>query len=893
MNARPKNNTMRKQIIICVLMTLIASAVFYKAVNVYILSQAEKNIQNLLLSNNGIHHYIQRVMLPALSRYKQEGRLSDSFYAPELFSSSSIVRNQHQFYNEERSAAGFPELYYKMAAQNPRNPANKADAREVELIERFNYDRSLTKIKEVVDIQGEKFLTLAIPFLQNEKPCLACHGKRADAPLDLQKIYPGEGGFNEMVGEIRAITSIRAPLEDESLLLTALCGALAVGAFSLFFLMFSNDRLTKRVAASTTLLQENEQFLKAIQDSMQVGLFLIDSSTRLIVEVNQAALDIIKLPRQEVVGRTCFFCLSPSEGENCPIMDGGQAVDRSERILIDGHGQRIPVMKSAVAVEISNKSYIIETFIDISERKKEQEHIVESEKRLRNLLESTSCAPWEFNLQTCRFTSMGTQIEKILGYPAESWQDIATWRSRLHPEDQEWASDYCASRTDLGQNHDFVYRAIHADGSCRWIRNVVSVGTLSDGSQQVLGFMQDITSQKEIELERESLKSRLQQAHKMEAIGTLAGGIAHDFNNILGVILGFAGMAKDDAPPKSKLSKDLDRILVAGRRARNLVKHILTFSRHSQIDRMVLSPQPILKEASKMLRATLPSTITIREDISPDCGRIDADPTQLHQILMNLGTNAFHAMEESGGTLTIELKTADQLPPDFAVARNLLPADFVELTVSDTGCGIPPAIIDRIFTPFFTTKEVGKGTGMGLSILYGIMHDYDGTITVSSEPGKGASFHLYFPKILSGDASAAMDQQAIPLGKERILLVDDEALLCEMGRDMLERLGYTVSTQQCSKEALAEFSRHPHDFDMVITDHTMPGMTGLELSRRILQIRPDLPIILCTGYSAQVSDETAKANGIRDFVLKPVSKTMFSQAIRKVFDGSKDQTARI
>jgi PAS domain S-box-containing protein len=686
---------------------------------------------------------------------------------------------------------------------------------------------------------------------------------------------------------------LRAPLEDEYHVLTALCGGLAVGAFSLLLLVFSNKRLANAVAASTVLLQENERYLKAIQDSMQVGLLLIDSSTRTIVDVNQAALDISKRPRHEVVGRTCFACLFPAEERNCPILDGGQAIDRSERILLDGHGQEIPIMKSAVAIDISGKNYIIETFIDISERKKEQEYIVESEKRLRNFLESTSSAPWEFDRQNCRFTSMGEQIEKILGYPADSWQDFTTWHSRLHPEDQDWASEYFVSRIPQGQNHDFVYRAIHADGSCRWIRNVVSFVAGGNGPEQLLGFMQDITSQKEIELEKESLKSRLLQAHKMEAIGTLAGGIAHDFNNILGVILGFAGMANDDAPPESRLSKDLDRILVAGNRARDLVKQILAFSRDSEIVRMVLSPQPILKEALKMLRATLPSTITIKEDISSDCGRLLADPTQLHQILMNLGTNASHAMEESGGTLTIELKTADQLPPDFAVALKLLPADFVELTVSDTGCGIPPAIIGRIFDPFFTTKEIGKGTGMGLSILYGIVHDYGGTITVSSEPGKGSSFHLYFPKSRSEASSAAMDQQAIPPGKERILLVDDEALLCEMGRDMLERMGYTVSAQQCSNDALAEFSSHPHDFDLVITDQTMPGMTGLELSRRILQIRPDMPVILCTGFSTQVSDETAKANGIRDFVLKPVSKTMLAQVIRKVLDGSKNQRVRI
>ena len=882
MSASEKDTTLRRHVIISVVITLVATAGFYKASSIYILSQAEKNIQNLLLSHKGIHHYVQRVMLPALIKYRKEGKLSESFYAPELFSSSYIVRNQHQFYNEERELAGFSKLYYKLAAKNPRNPVNKADALEEGLIERFNQDRSLTKVRKIVDIDGQKFLYLALPFLTNEKFCMRCHGARQDAPLELQTRYPGEGGFNEKVGDIRAITSIRAPLHEENHLLTVILAAVALGACSFLYLVIFNKRLANKVADSTHLLRENEKYLKAIQESMQVGLLLIDAKTRTVVDVNQVALDVIKLPRQEVLGRQCFSCLCPAGENQCPILDNGQTVDQSERTLIDGQGQKIPIMKTATTIDINGKSYVIETFIDISERKKEQEHLAENEKKLRTFLESTSSVPWELDLASGRFTYIGAQIEKILGYPVDSWLDISSWRARLHPDDQEWAFAYCTSHTAKGEDHDFTYRAVHADGSYRWIRDVVSVISGSDGPVKLLGFMQDVSAQKKIEQEKASLESRLNQAQKMEAIGTLAGGIAHDFNNILSVILGYAGMAKEDAPPESSLSQDLERILGAGERAKDLVRQILAFSRHSQIERMTLSPQPILKESLKMLRASIPTTITIVDNIRPNCGCLDADPTQLHQILMNLCTNAYHAMEENGGTMTIELKTAERLPADFTVPQGLTSTDFLELTVSDTGCGIPPAVIDKIFEPYFTTKEVGKGTGMGLSITYGIVHDYGGTIYVESELGRGTAFHLYFPKSSSEATHVAVAQEAVPLGKERILLVDDEEFLCEMGREMLQKLGYAVSAHHSSLAALDEFLQDPAKFDLVITDQTMPDITGLELARRILELRPETPIILCTGYASRVTEELAKAHGIREFVLKPISKDMITRLIRKV-----------
>jgi len=391
--------------------------------------------------------------------------------------------------------------------------------------------------------------------------------------------------------------------------------------------------------------------------------------------------------------------------------------------------------------------------------------------------------------------------------------------------------------------------------------------------------------QRRTEEERAKLQAQLNQAQKMEAIGVLAGGIAHDFNNILGVILGYADMAREDAPPDSLFAKDLERVVSSAHRAKDLVKQILAFSRQSTVDRIPMKLQPIVKESLKLLRASIPSTIAIAADFQSHDGVVLADPTQVHQIVINLCTNAFHAMEQTGGTLSVTLKTVSIDAQSATAAGHISAGEYVVLTVSDTGTGIGPEIIDKIFDPYFTTKEIGRGTGMGLSITHGIISSYHGAITVDSILGQGSTFHVYLP-ILHEEAAESAESAAVLSGRGRILFVDDEELLVEMGKSMLERLGYEVSTSTGSAEALATFTADPEHFDLVITDQTMPEMTGTDLAIRMLAIRPDLPIILCTGFSQLVNEESAKAIGIREFALKPLSKASIGHLIRKIFNGS-------
>ncbi len=403
---------------------------------------------------------------------------------------------------------------------------------------------------------------------------------------------------------------------------------------------------------------------------------------------------------------------------------------------------------------------------------------------------------------------------------------------------------------------------------------------------KVLVTLVDNTAKRNAENEQNKLESQLRQAQKMEAIGTLAGGIAHDFNNILAAILGYAEMARDDCQPSSTIYRDLNEVLEAGNRAKSLVHQILAFSRQDDTERMIVQPASIVKEAITMLRPSLPTTIEINQDIDAVTALVLVDPTQLNQILMNLCTNAFHAMEDTGGRLDISLKEVTLCSEDLVNEPDVRDGTYVQLSIGDSGTGIAPAVRDKIFDPYFTTKETGKGTGMGLSMAHGIVKNYGGFISYYSELGEGTVFHVYLPTVEKEPCEKDEIIDQIPIGKERILFVDDEEILAQMGKTMLERLGYHVTVRDSSLEALETFQNQPDQFDVVITDQTMPGMTGSDLSRRMLQIRPDIPIILCTGYSTIITEEKAKSMGIKEFAYKPLAKKDIAKLIRKVLDGS-------
>ena len=400
-----------------------------------------------------------------------------------------------------------------------------------------------------------------------------------------------------------------------------------------------------------------------------------------------------------------------------------------------------------------------------------------------------------------------------------------------------------------------------------------------EGACAILAFVVDTTAQKQF-------KDHLARSQKMEALGTLAGGIAHDFNNILSAIMGYTELVGLDLDRNSDSWKNLEQVMKASNRAKDLIRHILSFSRQTKKEREPIQIAPIIKETAKLLKASLPSFIEIRTQVDKNLGYVLADPTQIHQIMLNLCTNAAFAMRETGGTLSIALKqtSIDDLGQ---LVRTELPAGtYLQLSVSDTGAGIAPEISDRIFEPYFTTKSQEDGVGLGLFTVHGIVSDYKGAIAAESEPGKGATFHVYLPVSEAvSPAAETVHASSLPKGTERILIVDDEMVLVNLERQFLEHLGYEVESSVSSLEALKKFEERPNDFDLVITDMTMPDMTGDKLSLEMMRIRPDIPVIMCTGFSEKMSEAGAKELGIKAYVRKPLMIGELSEAVRKALDG--------
>ena len=394
----------------------------------------------------------------------------------------------------------------------------------------------------------------------------------------------------------------------------------------------------------------------------------------------------------------------------------------------------------------------------------------------------------------------------------------------------------------------------------------------------------DVTESKIAEEEKTKLQSQLQQVQKMESIGTLAGGIAHEFNNILGIIVGNAELAMDDIPEWNPARQNLQEIYTASLRARDVIKQILTFSRQTPQEIKPVRIIPIIKESLKFLRSSIPTTIEIHQNISSESETVRANPTQINQVLINLCTNAIHAMGEKGGVLEVSLENIVLDAASASHYHDLSPGKYFKLTVNDTGHGIEPKNLKRIFDPYFTTKRVGEGSGMGLSVVHGIVKSHGGAISINSEPGKGTIFDVLLPCIEDGPELEVEIAVEIPGGNERMLFVDDEKAMVDAIQPMIERLGYKVTARTSSIEGLEAFRENPDRFDLVITDFTMPDMTGMELAKALLKIRSDIPIILCTGYSEHINEDKAKANGVRAFLMKPVVLSEIANTIRKVLD---------
>jgi PAS domain S-box-containing protein len=482
-----------------------------------------------------------------------------------------------------------------------------------------------------------------------------------------------------------------------------------------------------------------------------------------------------------------------------------------------------------------------------------------------------------------RIVSANHAFARILGYesPEEVINSVTDIAQQVYVNSEQRA-ELIQLMNKYGVFQEREVQFFRKDGSIVWV--TINGRVMRDGSGKVIfynGAILDIT-------ERKSLELQLRQAQKMEAIGTLAGGIAHDFNNILSAVVGYADLALRESQMSDHLRRYIEQIHKAGIRAGELVKQILTFSRRSDEKLYPLKISPIVKEVMKLLRASLPTTIEIRQKIQTDPDTVLANPTHIHQILMNLCTNAAQAMGASKGILKVSLDPMEIKPDDVLIRHGLVPGMHMRLTVSDTGQGISSGIIDKIFDPFFTTKKPGEGTGMGLSVVHGIVKRYGGTITVHSEVEKGTEFNIYLPLLMETEKRWEKESaENIIGGEERILFVDDEEVLVNLGHSMLTGLGYTVVGRTSSLEAMDLFRAQPDRFDLVITDMTMPNMTGIELAQKLMLSRPDIPVILCTGFSEGITPDRAKKLGIRELIMKPIVLEQLAAAIRREIDRKK------
>jgi len=499
----------------------------------------------------------------------------------------------------------------------------------------------------------------------------------------------------------------------------------------------------------------------------------------------------------------------------------------------------------------------------------------ESEARYRSLFEDSGDAIY-ISTKEGKFIDVNQSALDLLGYTMEEITGMDIQNIYVNSDDR---SVFQQEIEQKGSVRDYEVKFRKKDGTQMDCLLTSSMRKESDG--RILGYqgiIRDITKQKQLE-------AQVRQTQKMEAIGTLAGGIAHDFNNVLMSIMGNTEMALYDTPESSPVRSRLEGVLKAGSRAKHLVRQILTFSRQSEEKRTPIRISSLVNEVLKLLRASVPTTIEIRWDISARADTVLADATKIHQVLINLCTNAAQAMHEKGGLLEVGLTDVDLDSEAVAHYPELNPGPYVALTVSDTGQGMDRSVIKRIFDPFFTTKGPGEGTGLGLAVVHGIVKDHGGAIDVCSEPGKGTTFRVFLPRIDEVAMAEAEMSASIPAGCERILLIDDEKAVVEPVQGLLEHLGYEVVSETRAVEALEVFRADPDRFDIVITDHTMPHMTGQDLAGEFLRIRPGIPIILCTGFAKPSISEAAKASGIREVIAKPVVIHKLAETIRNVLDG--------
>jgi PAS domain S-box-containing protein len=639
---------------------------------------------------------------------------------------------------------------------------------------------------------------------------------------------------------------------------------------------------------SQASLQENEEKYRAILDNIEDGYFEVDLKGNFTF-FNNSVCRILGYSPLEMPGMNNRQYMDEKNAKKVfetfnRVYRTGQPARGFDWAVIkgDGSGGHVDASVSLITDEAGNRIGFRGIVRDITERKQAEKDLRESEEKYRQLVNYAPAGIYEVDFVKGKLVSVNDVMSEYTGYSKDELLNMSA-PEFLTRESQKQMADRIAKLMKGEKIYGSAeYKARAKDGREFWI--LVNARYFYDKYGKLKSAMvvaHDITDRKRAQAEKAKLEDRLQQAQKMEAIGTLAGGIAHDFNNILSVIIGYTELILMSGNVDAEVRQNLKEIFNASKHARDMVKQILAFSRQSKQERKPIQVAHIVKEAIKMLRASLPTTILIQQQIEKDTGIIEADPTQIHQVLMNLCTNAAHAMNGKDGVLQISLSNVELDHAALEMAPDLIPGSYLKLSVRDTGHGIAPDAYEKIFDPYFTTKKKEEGTGLGLAVVQGIVKSHNGAVTVDSEVGKGTTFHVYLPVIMRKITAEEEISTPLPMGHESILFVDDEQPLVEIGKQMLQRLGYTVATRTSSVEALELFKANPDRFDLVITDIVMPNMTGETLAEKMMGIRSDIPVILCTGYSEKITRKDASEMGIQSFLMKPLVMRDLATTVRQ------------